>query len=181
MLARRSARSVAEVAAYADALAAAALAAAPVVAAVERRGCVAAYVGVGTEPGTLPLLVALRAAGVRVLLPVLRPDWSMGWGAFTAEAALVDRPRGLREPAEESGALAEADVVLLPGLAVGRDGARLGRGGGAYDRALVGLAGPPLLVLLHPDEVGLDVPSEPHDRPVDGWITADGLGWVTRG
>src|SRR5436190_1630261 len=35
-------------------------------------GTVAAFVGTRTEPPTLPLLDALRAAGRRVLLPVLR-------------------------------------------------------------------------------------------------------------
>lgn len=183
MLARRAERGPAAVERYAEQLAAAVMAAPPVAevlarAAAGRGGCVAAYVGVGTEPGTLPLLEALRDRGVRVLLPVLREDWSMGWGAFASADALVTSPRGLLEPATSDGSLDEAEVVLLPGLAVGPDGARLGRGGGAYDRALVDVTGTPLLVLLHPDEVGLDVPAEPHDRPVDGWVTSDGVGWV---
>ena len=32
--------------------------------------------------------------------------------------------------------VAEADLVLVPALAVGADGTPLGRGGGSYDRAL---------------------------------------------
>ena len=183
MLARRARRGPAAVERYAEQLAAAVMAAPPVAevlarAAAGRGGCVAAYVGVDTEPGTLPLLEALRDRGVRVLLPVLREDWSMGWGSFASTDALVTSPRGLLEPATSDGSLDEAEVVLLPGLAVGPDGARLGRGGGAYDRALVDVTGTPLLVLLHPDEVGLDVPAESHDRPVDGWVTSDGVGWV---
>ncbi|MDF9715037.1 5-formyltetrahydrofolate cyclo-ligase [Nocardioides sp. ChNu-153] len=177
ILARRAARTPAEVAAYGERLATAALAH-PVVAGAR---CVAAYVGVGTEPATLPLLDALRAGGVRVLLPVLRPDWSLDWGRYDGRDALVTSSRGLLEPRAPEGAagtadavdaLGDADVVLLPGLACSADGARLGRGGGAYDRALAALRSPvPTYVLLHPDEVGIDVPTEPHDVPVDGAIT----------
>ncbi len=53
----------------------------------------------------------------------------------------------------------------MPGLAVGHDGLRLGRGGGSYDRALARVpVGTFTCVLLHDDEVGVDVPAEPHDR-----------------
>ena len=57
--------------------------------------------------------------------------------------------------------------MLVPGLAVAGDGMRLGRGGGSYDRALGRVpVGTFTCVLLYDDEVGLDVPVEPHDRPV---------------
>ena len=43
---------------------------------------------------------------------------------------------------------------------------RLGQGGGCYDRALGRVpVGTFVCVLLYDDEVGLDVPAEPHDRP----------------
>ena len=65
-------------------------------------------------------------------------------------------------------AVATADVVLVPGLAVSADGHRLGRGGGSYDRALARVpVGTFTCVLLYDGEVGLDVPVEPHDRTVD--------------
>src|SRR3954447_6136985 len=41
---------------------------------VRRAATVAAYVSVGTEPGTGPLLNALVASGRRVILPLLQPD-----------------------------------------------------------------------------------------------------------
>ncbi len=43
---------------------------------------VAAYVSVGSEPGTTALLDALRARGVRVLLPALLPDNDLAWGVY---------------------------------------------------------------------------------------------------
>ena len=51
-------------------------------------------------------------------------------------------------------AIAEADTVFVPALAVARDGNRLGRGGGSYDRALRRVpAGVPVVALLFDDEL----------------------------
>lgn len=145
--------------------------------AVRRAVTVAAYVSVGREPGTGLLLDALHAAGKRVLLPVLRSDNDLDWAVFTGE--LVPASRGLLEPVGPLlgvTAIADADVVLVPGLAASVGGDRLGRGGGSYDRALARVgAGVPIGILLHEDEVGLDVPTEPHDRRVTHLVTPAGV------
>ncbi|MER5677116.1 MULTISPECIES: 5-formyltetrahydrofolate cyclo-ligase [Streptomyces] len=142
---------------------------------------VAAYVSVGREPGTHALLDALRARGVRVLLPVLMEDNDLDWALFEGAEHLVPAGRGLLEPdGERLGprAVLEADAVLLPGLAVDARGMRLGRGGGSYDRVLARLssagAHPALVVLLYDDEVVARVPEEPHDHPVDAVVTPAG-------
>ncbi|OIV36665.1 5-formyltetrahydrofolate cyclo-ligase [Mangrovactinospora gilvigrisea] len=150
------------------------------VAAARGHAVVAAYVSMGTEPGTRPLLEGLRGAGVRVLLPVLRPDLDLDWGVYTGAEALAPAARGLLEPTGArlgADAVRGASLVLLPGLAVGADGTRLGRGGGSYDRVLARLAGTPaeLAVLLYDDEVLEKVPAEPHDERVDAAITPSGL------
>ena len=141
--------------------------------AVRRAAAVAAYVSVGREPGTSVLLDALGAAGKRVLLPVVLPDLDLDWAVH--DGALVPAARGLLEPAGPRlgvDAVATADVVLVPGLAVSPDGHRLGQGGGCYDRALTRVpVGTPTCVLLHDGELGLDVPVEPHDRPVTHAVT----------
>ena len=46
---------------------------------VRRAATVAAYVAIGSEPGTAPLLHALLAAGKRVVLPVLLPGGDLDW------------------------------------------------------------------------------------------------------
>ncbi len=151
-----------------------------------RARTVAAYVSVGSEPGTLALLDALRARGVRVLLPVLLPDNDLDWGTYTGEGSLARVRRGgrmtLLEPAGERlgpDAVTKADAVLLPGLAVDARGMRLGRGGGSYDRVLARLhragARPVLVVLLYGSEVVGRVPVEPHDRPVHAVVTPSGV------
>ncbi|MER5348765.1 5-formyltetrahydrofolate cyclo-ligase [Kitasatospora sp. NPDC002551] len=142
---------------------------------------VAAYVSVGAEPGTRPLLDALRERGVRVLLPVLMADNDLDWAAYEGPQALAPAGRGLLEPVGERlgpRAVTEAGLVLLPGLAVDRRGLRLGRGGGSYDRVLARLeragARPVLAVLLYEHELLERVPAEPHDRPVDLALTPSG-------
>ncbi|MFE3648496.1 5-formyltetrahydrofolate cyclo-ligase [Streptomyces sp. NPDC059101] len=143
---------------------------------------VAAYVSIGGEPDTRALIEALRAAGVRVLLPVLLPDNDLDWAVYEGPERLVPAGWGLREPDGPRltpEAVTEADVVLLPGLAVDRTGLRLGRGGGSYDRVLARLERSgrrtALVVLLHDDEVLDAVPAEPHDRRVHAAVTPSGV------
>ncbi|BAJ30364.1 MULTISPECIES: 5-formyltetrahydrofolate cyclo-ligase [Kitasatospora] len=176
LLAERRALDGAERAAAAEALAGHAAALVP------PGGTVAAYVSVGAEPGTRPLLGALAAAGVRVLLPVLLPDNDLDWAPYEDDGRLAPAGRGLLEPtAARLGpdAVLDADVVLLPGLAVDRRGVRLGRGGGSYDRVLARLtragAAPLLATLLYPDELLPEVPAEPHDLPVHAAVTPEGV------
>lgn len=149
---------------------------------------VAAYSSFGTEPDTGPLLAGLLERGVRVLLPSVLDDKDLAWGWYTGPDSLVRGNQGtgsIAEPVDrlDPSAVLEADVVVLPGLAVDASGMRLGRGGGSYDRTLARIdaaaaadpAGRPwTVVMLYPDEVAVPVPAEAHDRPVDAAVTAEG-------
>ena len=146
---------------------------------VVQAATVTAYVAVGTEPGTSRLLEGLLAAGKRVLLPVVLPDLDLDWAPYSGVGNLYPGRRGLLEPtADRLGrdAVAGADVVLLPGLAVDGTGMRLGQGGGCYDRALARVPrGTFTCVVLHPDELDRPVPAEEHDQRVAAAATADGV------
>lgn len=154
---------------------------------VAQAACVALYASRVHEPGTGPLLELLAAKGKRILLPVLGPTLQRGWTEFTTLDDLCERAPG--RPPEPSGedlgaqALAEADVVLAPALAVDTLGHRLGNGGGWYDRALEhARPGVPVIALVHPEEVYdgalYPLPTEPHDRPVDAVATPEGWRWL---
>lgn len=139
----------------------------------------AAYVAVGDEPGTGPLIEEMSERGVEVLLPVVLPDFDLDWGVYRDPSSLSPAPKGLLEPTGATAgpdAVLDVDVVLVPGMAVDRQGTRLGKGGGCYDRVLARLAGrAPAFVLLHDGEVlDMPIPREPHDIPVDTAVTASG-------
>ena len=141
-------------------------------------GPIAAFVGVRGEPPTLPLLAALHARGVRVLLPLLRDDLDLEWADYDGDpGSLAEGPRGILDPAGPSlglDGIAAAALVLAPALAVDGAGRRLGQGGGSYDRALA-RTNARILAVVFDDEVIESVPTEPHDRPVGGVLTPSGV------
>jgi len=141
-------------------------------------GCVAAYVSMGGEPPTGPLLAALHEAGLTVLLPVLLPDRDLDWSEYDPESALVPSAAagrfGLREPPgvrQGVEAVARARLVLVPALAASVRGDRLGQGGGSYDRALVRVAVASTAAVVFDDEVVEALPALSHDRRVAMAVT----------
>jgi len=141
--------------------------------------CVSVYASRPTEPGTGPLIEALAARGVRLLLPVLGAGLQRDWGEYAGPDDLRERAPG--RPPEPSGpplgaaALTDADVVLVPALAVDAAGGRLGQGGGWYDRVLAHVRpDAPVVALVHEDEVLDIVPREAHDLAVTAVATPDG-------
>ncbi len=151
--------------------------------------CVTLYAARPGEPGTGPLLEALAARGTRVLLPVLGTGLARDWAAYAGPDDLRERAPG--RPPEPSGpplggdAIAEADVLLVPALAVDTDGTRLGQGGGWYDRALrAAPPGIPVIALTYAEEVHdaltEPLPRAPHDRQVDAVATPAGVTWFRR-
>lgn len=134
-------------------------------------GRVAAYLSVGTEPGTAALLAALAARAVEVLLPVVLPDHDLDWAL--AGEGVAPGPYGVLEPQGARlgpDAVTGCTLVVVPALAVDRAGTRLGRGGGSYDRALTRARGT-VVALLHDGEAVTELPAEPHDRPVHALVT----------
>jgi 5-formyltetrahydrofolate cyclo-ligase len=177
LLAARSARTPE------DRSAAARSVAATVAARLAGARIVAAHVPAADEPGHGHLVEALAARGGRLLLPVVPAQGrELAWAEY--DGSLVPGRFGLLEPAGlrlPPQALRWADAVVVPALAVGRDGTRLGRGGGYYDRALV--AARPDAVLVAPlfDGELLDaVPADAHDRRV-GAVVTPSAGWQELG
>ena len=132
---------------------------------------VCAYVPVGTEPGSVEMLNVLLHRAGRVLLPIARTmadetPLPLRWGEYRPGA--LSRGRwGLLEPPEPwlpESALAEAELVFVPALAVDRRGVRLGRGAGFYDRSLSDRDPQARLIATVRDAEFVDeLPSEPHD------------------
>ena len=129
-----------------------------------------------------PALSLTLGAFDRALLPILideagAPYRSPRWGLWEAGHALVTPSRPPAQPcggAMGAESLTEADLIVIPALAASSDGARLGQGGGWYDRALIHRRpGVPVVAVIFDDEV-LDpgeIPTEAHDVPIDMIVT----------
>ena len=152
-------------------------------------GTVAAYWPLGTEPDPRPLIEALVTRGATVLLPVLLDDRDLDWAryggdpdALTTGGCGTLRPVGPRLGLD---AILQAQVVVVPALAVTAKGVRIGRGGGSYDRVLAristaaaaGVASPWTCTLLYEGELGTleSTAVEAHDRAVHAACTASRL------
>lgn len=129
---------------------------------------VAAYVPVGSEPGSLDLLDALRCETPAVLVPVAGEPGPLHWAEYTGRDNLRGAPYGLMEPTGsvlDPESVSECTLVFVPALAVDLRGVRLGRGAGFYDRTL-DLVGPevPIVAIVRDGELVDALPEEPHDR-----------------
>lgn len=133
-------------------------------------GPVLAYVAL---PDEIPL-GALDAPPVLVL-PRLGDDGAM---TLHLDDGVLERHRyGIQQP--PAGALAvgpeELSAVLVPGCVFDREGYRLGRGGGHYDRLVPRLAaGVPVIGVTTDDRIVDRLPREPHDRPMTHLVTETG-------
>ena len=172
LIAARRARNQAQRAAARDAVAA------RLTAKLSGAAAVAGYLPLPTEPFTARVLDALVAAGTRVIVPVVMAAAPLDWCEYPAPlragAFGIEEPVGARLGAA---AISEVDAVLVPALAVGRDGHRLGRGGGHYDRTLALLADlsaaglPERIAVVFDDEVLDSVPFDGLDQRVSAVVT----------
>ncbi|GAA5230445.1 5-formyltetrahydrofolate cyclo-ligase [Arthrobacter cryoconiti] len=155
-----------------------------------------AYLSTLYEPPTERLLVALLEAGHTVFVPVCEPNYQLSWTAWHPGIAMkrstlapVIEPVG---PRYSFSTLEPVAGVFLPALAADLTGARLGQGGGYYDRFLAQLeqdsssdshagdtpAAPTPTAAVVNDEEVLDpdiIPQDSLDRPVDWIITPSGV------
>ncbi len=132
-----------------------------------------------------PLAEALIASEREVCLP--RIDWDSK-SMTPALVTSIDRERGglvvrRHDVPEPSTSAPRVEIfslscVLVPGLAFGRDGGRLGRGAGFYDRfvrrcrdAVGGAAGPLAVGVCFDEQLVDSVPTEGHDRTLDAVAT----------
>lgn len=105
-----------------------------------------AYVAFGSEVDPAGIMSAARGDGKHVLIPD-------HFGLLEITGSIVQRVKA-----------AEADLVLVPGLAFNANGLRLGYGGGWYDRFIAKLRPDVKLAgLAYEEQVVPSIPDEPHD------------------
>lgn len=133
-----------------------------------------------------PLIARAIDAGKEVALPrVNEPDRMLELCRIVDPATdVAPGYLGIPEPVAgcERVDPAEIDWVLVPGIAFDRTGARLGYGGGYYDRLLPLLsARAPRVAGAYSMQVVDSVPSAPHDIRIDTIVTESGIVLDRRG
>ena len=138
---------------------------------------VSAYLPAADEPDIRPFLDWAEQQNLRVLMPVSRDDGLLDW-----VIAGGPETRGLHGMPEAVGellgpiAINDVDLIIAPAASVDRAGVRLGWGRGYYDRMLGSTEKcPPVYAVIFDGELVDALPSELHDRRVDGAVTPSGI------
>jgi 5-formyltetrahydrofolate cyclo-ligase len=138
---------------------------------------VAGYSAMGSEISPQVAIEEARAVGAVVAFPAFANPAKPF--RFLAGDPLVPGPFGIMQP-KATAPPVDPDLILVPLIAIDSRGARLGRGKGHYDRALIRLkknrarligVGWPLQRLAD------TIPRDDWDVPLDAFASPDGVEW----
>jgi len=137
---------------------------------------VAAYSSFGSEFDTSDFLARVLSDGKQLFLPrMIRAERTLELRRVIDPGAnLVTGVWGIREPAQSCPLLSGAtvDFMLVPGVAFTTNGARLGYGGGFYDRLLASLdRRTARIAAAFQLQIVDQVPEGPHDQRIDQVVT----------
>ena len=124
------------------------------------------YISGKDECSTIPILCFCLKNGIPLAVPLCEEDGGMTARPITSLSQLKPGRFGILEPTSGSEILTSPDAVIVPGLAFDREGYRLGRGGGYYDRWLAGRKCR-TVGLCHTDRLFDRLPRDGWDVPVD--------------
>ncbi|MBX3116959.1 MAG: 5-formyltetrahydrofolate cyclo-ligase [Cryobacterium sp.] len=137
----------------------------------------AAYLPAQDEPNIRPFLDWAEDQNIRVLLPVSRDDGLLDWAVSTdgEQQGL----HGMPEPVGEllgPIAINDVDLIIAPAAAVDKTGMRMGWGRGYFDRTLGSMERcPPVYAVVFDNELVESVPTELHDKKVNGVVTPSAI------
>ncbi len=127
-----------------------------------------AYCALPDEVSLEPLFSKWLAEGKRIVLPRVTGDTTMELCSYLGADQLQPGAFGIMEP---TGALFtdcdQIDVAVVPGMAFDRDGHRLGRGKGYYDRFLPQLPQAYKIGICFRSQLLDGVPTSNHDIIMD--------------
>lgn len=143
------------------------------------------YQALPSELSLLRLEEELVAQGTRIFFPRLQPRPSRELELAEVASGQLLRgershqawqagPYGIQEPHPDLPAAppSELDLIVVPGLAFGLQGERLGMGGGYYDRFLARVPNLLRLVLAFDFQLQDRLDQNPWDQPMD-WVVTE--------
>lgn len=138
---------------------------------------IALYCPLGDELDTAYLNADLLALGHQVLLPVVTAaDAPLIFRAFRMDTPLEEGRFGIPVPPESAEEITP-EFLVVPLLGIRRDGARLGMGGGYYDRTLKALredGDVPAIGFGYAAQKMDRFPVMAHDEFLDGFVSEEG-------
>lgn len=139
---------------------------------------IAAYLPTPEEPNVRNYLNWAAENDIGVLLPISRDDGLLDW-VVSDGVSEADGPFGWPEAVGEllgPIAINNVDLIIVPAAAVDRTGMRMGWGRGYIDRTLGSMEqAPPVYAVIYDNEFVATVPTELHDKPVNGVVTPSGV------
>lgn len=135
---------------------------------------IALYLPMGSEIDVLPLLERLHESGHRLCLPVcLADNQPVLFRAYAPGDRLQPDAMNIDAPIETAEEI-QPDIIMLPLLGFDRQGGRLGRGGGYYDRTLAAIRAQRTVRawgIAYDMQMVDKCPVEPHDQTLDAVLT----------
>ena len=135
------------------------------------------FVGTSREIDTYPILADALESGKTLCVPLCTDQFGiMELRQITSLSQLVSGAYGIAEPPADAPLihLDQVDFAILPCDTCSHEGARLGKGGGYYDRFLSTYRGGTVL-LCREKLIRAEIPTEPHDMPIPWVLTETGL------
>jgi len=134
------------------------------------------YASYQSEVGTARIIEHALSSGKEVVLP--KVDESGGCLTKHIISGMDDLRsgfKGIPEPTTEVCVKVEdVDLIIVPGVAFSASGARIGYGGGYYDRLLPRIKGlRPIMALAYEEQIFDSLPEEEHDISMDWIITPE--------
>lgn len=137
---------------------------------------IACYLAMPREVQTDYIIECCPERNKRLCVPAYRPEnrrYSLSW--ISTDSPMQEGPDGVMEPAQPDWVTSELiHVIIVPGLAFDPRGARLGHGGGHYDRMLRQFKGM-RIGLAFQFQIMDALPTTEHDAFVDFVITEESI------
>ena len=134
---------------------------------------IGAYYSIGSEVRTQDILQEILNAGKELALPkVVKND--LVFKKITSFSELEPGNFSVMEPKDKCESVKDLDVIIVPAIALTRDGFRLGYGFGYYDKFLHGKK-LNTIALSYAKQIIKSFPRDDHDIKMNCIVTEDGI------